>query len=68
MADTTTIRLKQNVGAGATTCTWTEHAIRQIEDRQIGPREWIHWFLATCISSTLWLAGALVAMEVGRWR
>ncbi len=50
------------------TCAWTEHAARQIEDRQIGIRDWMHWLIAGCFSLTLWLAAALMAVEVGNWR
>jgi hypothetical protein len=50
--------------------TWilTEHTARQIEDRQIGLREWFYWLLASCVSMALWITAALVSMELGRWR
>jgi hypothetical protein len=46
----------------------TEYRARQIEDRQIGVRKWIYWLLTGGVSLLLWLAVAMVAIQVGRLR
>jgi hypothetical protein len=45
----------------------SDHAARQLEDRNIGLRDWLNWLVCAVVGMTLWAAGALAVVELG-WR